>query len=94
MLQHILLIAHGSVQGVGFRNFACRIGSSLSLVGYAKNLPNGTVEIVAEGEWEKLEEFARRIHIKMPYGIHVQKLETIEKKEIEKKSFASFGVAF
>ncbi len=94
MLLSLKLIAHGNVQGVGFRNFVCRIGSSLSLAGFAKNLPNGTVEIAAEGEKEKVEQFCRRIHIKLPYGIHVQKLETVEQKEIEKKNFASFGIAF
>ena len=94
MFFSLKLLASGAVQGVGFRNFVCRIGSSLGLVGYAKNLPNGTVEIIAEGEKEKLEEFARRIHVQLQHGIHVQKLDEIERREIKEKSFASFGVAF
>jgi len=91
---HVKLIASGRVQGVGFRDFACRIGSLLSLVGYAKNLRDGTVEIVAEGEEEKIEEFCKRVHARMPFGIHVDKLEEIGRKEIKKASYASFGVEY
>ncbi|MCX6772186.1 MAG: acylphosphatase [Candidatus Micrarchaeota archaeon] len=79
---------------MGFRNFACRIGSFLSLVGYAKNLPEGTVEIVAEGTEEKIAEFKRRMLPQMQFGIHVEKLEETERKEIKKLSFASFSVKY
>mgnify|MGYP001585775866 FL=1 len=91
---HTRMIAHGAVQGVGFRAFACRIGQSLSLVGYAKNLDDGTVEILAEGDERQIDEFSRRLKIRLPYGIHVEKLETVEKKEIKAKSFASFSPAY
>lgn len=91
---HLCMIAHGNVQGVGFRDFVCRIGASLSLVGYAKNLPNGTVEIVSEGTQEKLDEFCRRVKARQPLGIRVDDLEKIEIKEIGKPSFASFSVAY
>jgi len=90
----VKLIASGRVQGVGFRNFACRIGSFLLLSGYAKNLPDGTVEIVAEGTEEKMGEFKSRLRPQMPFGIHVEKLEETERKEIKKQSFASFGVRY
>jgi len=93
-MQRLKLLASGTVQGVGFRALVIRIGESLCLVGYAKNLPDGNVEIVAEGERGKLDEFCRRISVKLPYGIHVSKTELIERKEISKKSFASFGVEY
>ncbi len=44
----------GIVQGVGFRAFVWRNARSLGLRGYVKNLPDGTVEVVAEGEEEAL----------------------------------------
>ena len=47
----------GRVQGVGFRAFVKRLGSSLGLKGYAKNLPNGSVEVIAEGSKQQLTEF-------------------------------------
>jgi len=91
----IRFIAYGNVQGVGFRDFVCKIGNSCGLSGYAKNLDDGTVEIVAEGEEEKLSELARRLKgIKTPLGIRVEKLEAAEKMKISARSFASFGVKY
>jgi len=87
-------IASGCVQGVGFRDFVCRIGESIGLSGYAKNLPDGTVEIVAEGEGAKIEELARRVSVRMLSGIHVDKMEEKEKTGIGKRAYASFGVKY
>ena len=40
---------HGLVQGVGFRWWTRRAALGLGLTGYASNLADGRVEIVAEG---------------------------------------------
>jgi len=39
----------GMVQGVGFRWFVARHARSLGLHGYARNLPNGSVEVMVDG---------------------------------------------
>jgi acylphosphatase len=39
----------GSVQGVGYRHFARRVAEQLGLSGYAKNLSDGRVEVLAVG---------------------------------------------
>ncbi len=39
----------GDVQGVGFRAYARRQAQTLGVRGYVHNLPNGAVEVVAEG---------------------------------------------
>lgn len=44
----------GMVQGVGFRWFAARHARSLGLGGYARNLPDGRVEVVVSGPEEAL----------------------------------------
>ena len=44
------LIVHGYVQGVGFRYWLARSAESRSVAGSARNLPDGTVEVVLEGE--------------------------------------------
>lgn len=41
---------YGVVQGVGYRYFVYRIATSLGLSGYVKNLPDGSVEVVAQGD--------------------------------------------
>jgi acylphosphatase len=40
----------GDVQGVGFRFWARAQARRLGLVGYAENLPDGGVEVVAQGD--------------------------------------------
>jgi acylphosphatase len=50
------LIVSGRVQGVFFRDNTRRKAIELGLKGYAKNLENDDVEIVAEGNEEKIKE--------------------------------------
>jgi acylphosphatase len=45
----------GDVQGVGFRDFVRRRAAELGLSGWVKNLPDGRVEAVAEGNRADLE---------------------------------------
>lgn len=42
-------IVRGRVQGVGFRWFVMREAARLDLAGFVRNLPDGTVEVVAQG---------------------------------------------
>jgi len=49
------------VQGVGFRAFVQRHGRALGLVGYARNLADGSVQVVAEGPAESLELLSQRL---------------------------------
>jgi len=45
----------GVVQGVGFRWFVHHHARELGLSGWVSNLPDGSVEVVAEGPGEELE---------------------------------------
>lgn len=47
----------GRVQGVNFRGTIQTIGQTLGLTGFAKNLPDGSDQIEAEGEVNKLWDF-------------------------------------
>jgi acylphosphatase len=47
-------LVSGMVQGVGFRWFVARHARSLGLTGYARNLPDGRVEVVVAGPDEAL----------------------------------------
>ena len=47
-------LVSGSVQGVGFRWFVARHARSLGLAGYARNLPDGRVEVVVSGPMDAI----------------------------------------
>jgi acylphosphatase len=43
-------IVHGRVQGVFYRDTCRRVATDLGVAGWVRNRPDGTVEVVAEGE--------------------------------------------
>lgn len=47
----------GRVQGVGFRYTAKRVALEFEVTGTVRNLPDGRVELIAEGEREELDSF-------------------------------------
>jgi acylphosphatase len=55
--KHLDVRVYGKVQGVTYRLSANKEAKKLGLVGYAKNLPDGTVQIEAEGNENKLKLF-------------------------------------
>ena len=71
------------MQGVLFRSFAERHARRLGLVGYARNLSDGRVEVVAEGGRSALEELLKQLH-QGPPGAHVEGVE-VEWGEAEER---------
>jgi len=49
-------VIRGDVQGVGFRNFVRRNARKFGVTGWVRNLQEGAVEVVAEGEKMSVEE--------------------------------------
>jgi acylphosphatase len=47
----------GRVQGVGFRYTAQGLAQGSAVAGYVRNLPNGNVELVAQGEPDAVRRF-------------------------------------
>ena len=47
-------VVRGRVQGVGYRYFVLRHAEELGLAGFARNQPDGSVEVIAEGDLEAL----------------------------------------
>jgi acylphosphatase len=60
------LIVRGRVQGVFFRAAAADEARPLGIGGWARNLPDGSVEIVAEGKRSSLEILAGWAHLGPP----------------------------
>jgi acylphosphatase len=59
-MKRVMLVVKGRVQGVFYREFASRQADELGLRGYVRNMPDGTVEAVAEGDEASLKELVRR----------------------------------
>lgn len=59
MLITIRIIIQGKVQGVFYRQSAREKAISLGITGTACNLPDETVEIIATGNNEQLEQFIK-----------------------------------
>ncbi len=56
-------IVRGKVQGVYFRAHTADEARALGLAGYAKNLPDGSVEVVAKGEETALRKLIQYLHV-------------------------------
>jgi len=79
----------GFVQGVGFRFFAILNARKLGVSGVVRNLRDGRVEVIAEGELENVKAFIRCLR-KGPPGANVVGVDVrLEKYEGE---FSDFSV--
>ena len=70
------LLVRGRVQGVGFRWFVRVQARRLQLSGWVANRPDGTVELAAAGDQEKLDELRRQLR-RGPDGAQVISLDEL-----------------
>lgn len=56
-MKQIKMNVTGRVQGVGFRYMTKMVADKLHINGYAKNLDDGSVEIMAEGDTDAINQF-------------------------------------
>lgn len=67
------VIYRGRVQGVGFRATTHSIASGYAVAGFVRNLPDGTVELIAEGPADELRAFLDAIGRRM--GDYIEGVE-------------------
>jgi acylphosphatase len=82
------VIVHGRVQGVGFRYSLARQAQSRGVAGSAANRPDGTVEVVLEGEPEAVESLVRWCK-QGPRGAVVDHVDVTEEQPEGLRSFAT-----
>jgi acylphosphatase len=66
-------VVTGKVQGVMYRAYVQEAATTLGLVGYAKNLQDGTVYVVAQGLPDVLKEFVEYLN----EGSSLSKVESV-----------------
>lgn len=64
----VRVMARGFVQGVGYRAFVRRYARTLGVTGYARNLGDGSVEVVGEGPRDALDPFLAAVRRGSPSG--------------------------
>jgi acylphosphatase len=81
-------IVQGRVQGVGYRYFVRRQAEALGVTGYARNRPDGTVEVVAEGTTDALRDFETRLR----EGPDFASVRGLDRAPIEDRGDAGFSI--
>ena len=76
----------GQVQGVGYRLFAQRTARDLGVRGWARNLDDGRVEVLAMGSSRQLEDFEGELRVGPPYAV-VRGLATEETGAVHLEGF-------
>jgi acylphosphatase len=79
----------GKVQGVGYREFTRRHAAALGISGYAKNLPDGRVEVLACGPVPALEQ----LHAKLREGPRWSVVQDIEHTAADCPAMQGFVIA-
>jgi len=77
---------HGLVQGVFFRAATRERALRLGVSGYAKNLPDGRVEVVASGSAEALGELDAWLH----HGPPSARVETVVREALPEQTLRGF----
>ncbi len=80
----------GTVQGVGFRFTVRRFASRLDLNGWVRNLSDGRVEVIVEGEEKKIQQLMA--DVEDYFGDYIRDKET-EQQEFTNK-YPNFKIVF
>ena len=91
-MKQVRLVITGRVQGVFYRAAVCDAAKGFDVTGYVKNLSDGTVEVVAEGEEEELKRFAEACFIND--GPRMAQSAEKEFTDIDKREHTGFSVAY
>jgi acylphosphatase len=85
----VTVLISGKVQGVGYRYFVRKKALEVLLSGYAENLSDGRVEVVAEGQKTDLDYLIHHLR-QGPRGAHVNQLDIQWSESAGLKGFQIF----
>lgn len=89
-MKRIRVFITGEVQGVGFRGFIRRKAKELGLKGWVRNLPDGRVEAVFEGETTSIQEML----VACERGPPISDVRGVNVKEEELEGEEDFEIKF
>jgi acylphosphatase len=89
-MKRIRAVARGRVQGVGYRYFVTNCARKTGVSGFVKNMPDGSVLMVAEGRQDALDNFLTLARALSEPGIRVDDLSV--KPEEARGEFRGFFV--
>jgi acylphosphatase len=75
MKKRVHIIYDGKVQGVGFRFTCQRLAEDLGVMGWVRNMPDGDVEVIAEGNESKVKELLASLKNDMNRYINGEHIE-------------------
>lgn len=81
-------VARGRVQGVGYRYFALQTARELGVTGFVRNQPDGSVEVLAEGDEATLASFEARLRDGPSFG----RVEALERQAASPRGDSGFHV--
>jgi len=87
-MEAVHLLIQGRVQGVFFRKFPHLKALELNIRGWVRNLPDGRVEVVAEGDPERLQRFIHWCH----EGPEAARVDEVEIHPTPLKNFREFVI--
>lgn len=80
MTESLHCIVRGLVQGVGYRAFVLKHAWELGLTGWARNLPNGDVEVLAQGPDHARRELMKRLR-QGPFLARVEAVDAVSEQQ-------------
>ncbi len=83
-----MFVVSGRVQGVGFRAFVRRHAADLGIRGYARNLADGRVEVLAMGSEGAVEALRGLLHNGPPWS----EVRTVEEQETSPVGYDEFFI--
>ncbi len=68
MIRKVHLLIRGRVQGVFFRSYVKEKADAIGLKGHVRNLPNGVVEVIVQGEEHLIKHFVEKCYVGPKYA--------------------------
>ena len=92
-MKQVHFFVSGEVHGVCYRYDSTKKAKELGLKGFVRNVPGGRVEVLAEGEESRINEFMTFCRNNPGYA-KVENLEIKEEKEIKSSAFKNFEIRY